>query len=933
MNTEEMMKENNKNEFLQKLQILTLALSLKENNQRVASPGFYNSLYATYINMLENDDDQSFIDIENQSKVIDSLKRSMDFYSSGHPNFLQKIIEKMTNNDPTDFMLFQNWNNLDKDGNNLQHDCGWIVYKRENDLFVVQVDRKEQFGVGQVSYARIPITKAACLSELFFLKLNVQNSDEFSLFHGIKSISAGFQEIPVLNNIVKKGMDNPVSALEDIFKILVFHYIADIFSFNTTDRIKSLWQGANIQLTIQIRESLLAAIKTDNHIWNEQFDYIFDYYLYQTGNIGINAVLPSNKNNEWLDSLKKSFNSDPYILALMSSDGKILDIDEELLQKNLVLTVKPLNVLYDRELPLVSSIELMYTLYHDGIMITIYEDRLTMIKNPIAKEMNQRFLSRLQERYQEINKEMKRRIIKNQPEELTLESNSYSLVQLGTNIVSTNDSSLVQAEIMKQQKKHVFSRNIDMLALTLSLKSNDDINCFPGIYDLLFSTYIKMIKNDQEDFFIDKQRQPNIIQSLQRTIEIYKRTNIEDLHNIFLNLKNNDPTDFLLCPAYFHMLDPKEGGHICGLTIYKRDNELIIMQVDKESFFESGAVSYVKVPLKNIQELSQIIFSAREFFDFKPYGILRKIEAISHKFKAISSIKLAHQTTGNCGIIEIEATLRLILFHCKKDIFALQTCDRITPKWGRDSQDSATIEMKVRFVEAMKGTDQEWNENFDYVLSYYLYRKKQSIKWGEAQLSKHKDYWYRSIRHLYSNDLYIVEILNSGGRIPADFDVSLKEKMIELVGKAGILLNREIKAVGLSELYKEIRENTYELELLKGRLSFVKIPVAKEMLDYYTARIMIKNIEIKKEISRRIGIEPKESTCQLMERLPIISPTVSVQSPQLSSPTSQRTTGTMIPVSNRFISMIDQVKQVSEAKNQRLVSKQIKCNVQNTLTK
>lgn len=933
MNTEKMMKENNKNEFLQKLQILTLTLSLKENNQRVASPDFYSSLYSTYIKMLENDDDQSFIDIENQSKVIDSLKRSMDFYSSDHPSFLQKIIEKMTNDDPTDFMLFQNLNNLDKDGNNLQHYCGWIVYKRENDLFVVQVDRKEKFGVGQVSYARIPLTKAACLSELFFLKLNVQNSDEFSLFHGIKSISAGFQEIPVLNSIVKKGMDNPVSALEDIFKILVFHYIADIFSVNTTDRIKSLWHGANIQLTIQIRESLLAAIKTDNHIWNDQFDYIFDYYLYQTGNIGIKAILPSNKQNEWRDSIKKSFNSDPYILALMSSDGKILDIDEELLQKNLVLTVKPLNVLYDRELPLVSSIELMNTLYHDGIMITIYEDRLTMIKNPIAKEMNQRFLSRLQERYQEINKEMKRRIIKNQPEELTLESNSYSLVQLGTNVVSTNDSSFVQTEIMKQQKKYVFSRNIDMLALTLSLKSNDDINCFPGIYDLLFSTYIKMIKNDQEDFFIDKQRQPHIIQSLQRTIEIYKLTNIEDLHNIFGNLRNNDPTDFVLFPAYFHMLDPKEGGHICGLTIYKRDNEFMIMQVDKESFFESGAVSYVKAPLKNIQELSQIIFSAREFFDFKPYGILRKIEAISHKFKAIPSIKLAHQTTGNCGIIEIEATFRLILFHCKKDLFALQTCDRITPKWGKDSQYSATIEMKVRFVEAMKGTDQEWNQNFDYVLGYYLYRKKQSIKWGEAQLSIHKDYWYTTIRHLYSNDLYIVEILNSGGMIPADFDVSLKEKMIELVGKAGILLNREIKAVGLSDLYKEIRENTYELELLKGRLSFLKIPVAKEMLDYYIARIMIKNIEIKKEINRRIGIEPKESTCQMMERLPIISPPASVQSPPLSSPTSQRTTGTMVSVSNRFISMIDQVKQVSKDKNQRLISKQVKCKVQNTLTK
>ena len=58
------------------------------------------------------------------------------------------------------FMLFQNWNNLDKDGNNLQYDCIGSYIKGENDLFVVQVDRKEQFGVGQVSYARIPIIKA-----------------------------------------------------------------------------------------------------------------------------------------------------------------------------------------------------------------------------------------------------------------------------------------------------------------------------------------------------------------------------------------------------------------------------------------------------------------------------------------------------------------------------------------------------------------------------------------------------------------------------------------------------------------------------------------------------------------------------------------------------------------------------------------------------
>ncbi|WP_375152558.1 hypothetical protein, partial [Enterococcus mundtii] len=134
-------------------------------------------------------------------------------------------------------------------------------------------------------------------------------------------------------------------------------------------------------------------------------------------------------------------------------------------------------------------------------------------------------------------------------------------------------------------------------------------------------------------------------------------------------LRNNDSTDFLLIPACFKMLDPVRNGHISGLIVYKRENEFMVMQVDKEETLKTGALSYVKIPMDKIQEFSRVLFSARDFYEFKPYGILKRIESLSHRFKEIPTIKLAPQTTGNCGIIEMEATQE---WHCsisKKDLF------------------------------------------------------------------------------------------------------------------------------------------------------------------------------------------------------------------------------------------------------------------------
>ncbi len=334
---------------------------------------------------------------------------------------------------------------------------------------------------------------------------------------------------------------------------------------------------------------------------------------------------------------------------------------------------------------------------------------------------------------------------------------------LPMNLEQKDRSNFIKKEELKQKQKQDFKRRMDMLALTLSLKRNDDSFLFPEVYELLFSTYIKMIETDKDGFFIDEKRQANIIASLNQSNELNQLKQANSIQSMLEKLRNNDSTDFLLIPACFKTLDPVRNGHISGLIVYKRENEFMVMQVDKEETLKTGALSYVKIPMDKIQEFSRVLFSARDFYEFKPYGILKRIESLSHRFKEIPTIKLAPQTTGNCGIIEMEAALRVALFYCKKDLFDLQLSDRITPKWNTEVQDLASLEMKRRFVEAMKGDNQEWNLNFDYLFGYYIYRKNQSKQSEAGNGDLHKYSRYGDIRILFGNDLYIDEIMNNGG--------------------------------------------------------------------------------------------------------------------------------------------------------------------------
>ncbi|EOA7269495.1 hypothetical protein [Enterococcus hirae] len=51
-------------------------------------------------------------------------------------------------------------------------------------------------------------------------------------------------------------------------------------------------------------------------------------------------------------------------------------------------------------------------------------------------------------------------------------------------------------------------------------------------YQLLFSTFIKMLENDEQEALIDREKKPAIIDSLKRTIKFYEMKNPKELQRM-----------------------------------------------------------------------------------------------------------------------------------------------------------------------------------------------------------------------------------------------------------------------------------------------------------------------------------------------------------------------------------------------------------------
>lgn len=332
-----------------------------------------------------------------------------------------------------------------------------------------------------------------------------------------------------------------------------------------------------------------------------------------------------------------------------------------------------------------------------------------------------------------------------------------------------------------------FRKKLDLLALSLSLQEN--INHFGLNKDYqLFATYIQMICDDQDDFFIEKRQKENIIESLNRTIDFYDFEKIEQVQMILEKLRNNDPTDFILIPSSFY---PGEYGeissHTCGLTVYKKNNSFVIMKVDKEKEFDDHTVSYFEIPPTNILKLSQLFLEERFHEVRKPYFVLNRLATLSIQNESIGilAITMKGQKSGNCSVSEVDASLKTILYNCRKDLFSLDTSEQVTPKWHSEQAESI-LEMRKRFLIALKGKNPELNWQLDYIYIYYLCKKGQLKSEFLKNIYTKNRRWHLQIQFLFKEDPYISAIFNNPGQLPTIDENLIQEKSNNIIKSLGI---------------------------------------------------------------------------------------------------------------------------------------------------
>ncbi|MBO1298563.1 MULTISPECIES: hypothetical protein [unclassified Enterococcus] len=423
-------------------------------------------------------------------------------------------------------------------------------------------------------------------------------------------------------------------------------------------------------------------------------------------------------------------------------------------------------------------------------------------------------------------------------------------------------------------------KRIEMLALTLSLKNDDQDFGRNGGYPLLFSTYIQMLKNDQDEFFTEKENKEKIIRSLERSKSFYQHEKPEQLQEVFEKLGNNDPTDFILIPSKCYLGNEDEAAyHAIGLVVYKKNDEFIVMGVDKANFFNDHDVYYFKVPATQINELSQLFFIERSQEYRQAVSVLEDLMTLSNSdITSIPGISMKTQLVGNCTVTEIEATLRTVLFNCRNDIFSLGDNQIVKPKW-HPKRPKTTLEMRERFATAVKGPNPEWNQQVDHVFGYYLCRKTQNGEYPLPGIDRKKNWWYQRIQFLFKYDPYIVEIQKGNIKLPRMDEEELKQNLKKKIDPLGSLHGYKLKELELDLLRETVVSNQRTIDILNSRLPFIKIPVAKEIEQRRISAWEVKNQEIREEIQRRkeVGKEDSASLITIQslakkEKLPPIFP-------------------------------------------------------------
>jgi hypothetical protein len=277
---------NGMTNFERKYHMLAMALRLGEAGEFsvVGEEGKknYQLLFAHFAQMIEKDETAFFIDEKRKPEVIQSVKRTIDYYNTQSPKDLQTIIENLETDQPTSFMIIPSYVNL----NLCDHIYGLILYKKDTNYIVTMIDKMGP-GTGSSFYkgafSTIPQERVEVLSELLFhIKFDYHKKSYCNISSFIRKL--GKEKNPddamlALKFRSYRGVANcPVIEMLGTLRTALFNCKENIFDHkgNWEDSIRV---SPKLGEAKDIRWHLFNAFKGTNKEENQLFDHMWRYYL------------------------------------------------------------------------------------------------------------------------------------------------------------------------------------------------------------------------------------------------------------------------------------------------------------------------------------------------------------------------------------------------------------------------------------------------------------------------------------------------------------------------------------------------------------------------------------------------------------------------------------------------------------------------------
>ncbi|MEY8444748.1 hypothetical protein AALA44_00760 [Enterococcus ratti] len=242
----------------------------------------YQLLFEHFAKMIEKDETAFFIDEKRKPEVIQSVKRTVDYYNTQNPKDLQNIIENLETDQPTSFMIIPSYVNLTM----CDHMYGLILYKKDSNYIVTMIDKLGS-GIGDSfckgAFSTIPQERVEVLSELLFhIKFDHHKESHCNISSFIRKL--GKEKNPddallALNLRSYRGVANcPVIEMLGTLRVALFNCKENIFdhkvNWEDMTRISPKLGEAK-----DIRWHLLNAFKGTNKEENQLLDHMWHYYL------------------------------------------------------------------------------------------------------------------------------------------------------------------------------------------------------------------------------------------------------------------------------------------------------------------------------------------------------------------------------------------------------------------------------------------------------------------------------------------------------------------------------------------------------------------------------------------------------------------------------------------------------------------------------